>query len=346
MADAAQPFAGSPIDRDEWKGAPDPDSPPIADRMLILAGGPEGWPEFFGLLALVQRCASVRVLVPEPDFDGRGTAGEEWVGVWEKALGVEQRPVEEEDPEQSCSGVAGLWAGGEGSAERADVLVGRSRTEEMEIVAEQVARLLSEGSDNIAVVFPKAGAGQARLARLLQERGIAFADLIGVSGTPPVDTRIQRALADFYERGCRLEELLSLWPLLRATNLTQLSPGLARAACQDLFDRVQSHAIEPHVARLTASEDPDSREVGRVALLLLPSWPTALTPREALERFASAIKKLGLVEPEGWSALGDFAARVEEPLPLAALLRRCARSCPRGDRWRAAGAGAASPGSR
>ena len=309
---------GPLIDRQALAGAGD--SPRLADRLLVLAGGPEGWPEFLGLLALAGRCPRACVLVAEPEFGGRSAAGEEWVGLWEKALGVDASVADVPDPAMSCSPVAELWMGGEGSAGLARAIVARSRTEEMELVADEVAHLLSQGSDAIAVVFPGPGAGQARLARLLEDRGVAFADLIGVAGTPPVDTRIERALAEFFRRGCRLEELLALWPLLRSVSLTQLEPGRARAACQRLFDEVQSHALEPNVGRLVASDSPDSREVGRVAAMLMPPWPATLSPVEALERFSTALERLGLADPEGWSGLRDFAGRASGNMPAAALL--------------------------
>ncbi len=311
---------GPVLDRQDAVSGDGPGQASPADRALILAGGPENWPDFFGLLALAQRCPSVCVVVAEPDFGGRSAPGEAWVEVWERALGVEQRVSDAPDPADNCSEVAELWMGGEGSAGRAEAIVARSRTEEIELVAERIESLLASGSENIAVIFPKAAAGQARLARILEGRGVAFADLIGGSGTPPVDTRIQRALADFYERGCRLEELLLLWPLLGATNATDLSPGGARAACQRFFDEFQSHSIEQHAERMRDSEDPGEREVGRIALLLLPSWPESLTPKDALLRFDESNRRMGLVEPEGWYALRDFAARVVEPMPRAALL--------------------------
>ena len=309
---------GPLVDRQALAGAGD--HPRLADRLLVLVGGPEGWPEFLGLLSLARRCPGARVIVAEPEFGGKSAAGEEWVGLWEKALGVDASVADVPDPSLSCAPVAELWMGGEGSADLARAMVARSRTEEMELVADEVMRLLSQGSEAIAIVFPGAGAGQARLARLLEERGVPFADLIGVAGTPPVDTRIERALAEFYRRGCRLEELLALWPLLRSVSLTQLEPGRARAACQKFFDEVQSHSLEPHVGRLVASENTDAKEVGRVAAMLLPPWPATLSPAEALVLFGATLGKLGLAEPEGWSGLRDFADRASGPMPAAALI--------------------------
>ena len=293
---------------------------PIADRILILAGGAEGWGDFFGLAALTRRCAAVTVVLAEPEFAGRGALGEEWVEVWQAHLGVEPRLVDASDPVEGCGAVAELWAGAGGSADRAEVIVGRTRSDEMERVASAVQGLLDEGSDNIAVIFPGAGASHARLVRLLGNRGIAFADLIGTAGTPPVDTRIQRALVDFYDRGCRVEELLALWPLLRSLGMARATLAQARSACQRLFDEVQSHAIEPHVGLLEGLGREGGREAARVARLLLPGWPRELSPADALARFEAVRDRLTLSEPAGWAALRAFAARVAEPMPARALL--------------------------
>ncbi len=313
-------FLGPLLDEAAGGRPPEPGLAPLADRLLILAGGAEQWPDFFGLAALARRSPSVTVVVAEPEFSGKGASGEEWVGIWEKVLAVESQVCGFPDPEESCAGVADLWIGGEGSAERAGVIVCRSRAEEMERVAGEVARLLAEGSDNIAVVFAGTGSAHARLTRLLEGRGIAYADLMGSAGTPPIDTTIERALVDFYERGCRLEELLAIWPLLRSTNITEMAPEKARRACQDLFDTVQSHSVERHVGDLEADGKPEAREVGRVARLLLPGWPAQATPAQALALFESAMVRLKVAEPEGWQALREFAGRVADPMPAGALL--------------------------
>ncbi len=188
------------------------------------------------------------------------------------------------------------------------------------LAAEAVVRLLARGGENIAVVFPRAGSAHARFAQLLADRGIAFTDLIGTAGTPPVDIRIQRALVDFYERGCRLEELLALWPLLRTLGLVRISPGAARKAGQGLFDQTQPHGIEPQLPHLQASKDEAWRELGRAAALLVPGWPSRLTPADALARFEAVRDRLTLAEPAGWSALREFARRAADPMPASALL--------------------------
>src|SRR5476651_509696 len=44
---------------------------PVAGRLLVIAGGAEGWPDFFGLVALARRCPSVVVAVTLPEFEGK-----------------------------------------------------------------------------------------------------------------------------------------------------------------------------------------------------------------------------------------------------------------------------------
>ena len=293
---------------------------PVASRLLILAGGPEGWPDYLGHMALIRRCGPARVVLAMPELLGRGESGETWVEFWERSLGVAAQSIGLADPEETCAPVAELWSGAGGSADRARVLVGATKADEMERVAAEVGRLVAGGAANVAIVFPAAGPSHARLLGLLDARGIAYADLIGSVGTPPAEVRIQAAVADFYERGCRLEELLALWPLLLGEGRTKVAMGGARRVCEWLFDETQAHAIEPHLSALDAAQDEDAREVARVARLLLPSWPDSLPPSEALDRFERACAALGATVPPGWPALREFAARTDEALPARALL--------------------------
>ncbi len=318
---AAHGYALGPLD-DEESGLrrPPAQAARIADRLLVLAGGAEGWPEFFGLVALARRCGSVCVVLASPEFHGRRESDQEWVEAWEAALGVAKQSADETEPEGTCAAVADLWSGGDGSADRADVVIGHSRSGEMDEVARAVARLLAQGSENIAVILHGAGPAHARLVGLLEEAAIPYADLIGIPGTPPIDIAIQKALVDFYGRGCRLEELLALWPLLGFLNLANLTQARARRVCQQLFDDAQAHALGPLLERLEASEDADWKEVGRVARLVLPEWPDPLTPAQALDRFEAVRERLALAEPAGWGALREFARRAQEPMPAGALL--------------------------
>jgi hypothetical protein len=293
----------------------------VADRLLVLAGGPEAWGEFFALAALIRRSASVTVVLAEPEFRGKGSSGEEWVAIWEAFLGVTPETIDSAEPAESCAGVAELWnAAVEGDAARARVIVGSTRSNEMELVAEAVEGLLANGAENVAVIFPAAGAAHVSLMRLLAARGVAFADHVLQFGAPPVDTALQRHLVDFYSRGCRLEELIAVWPLLRSLGLANLTLGEARSACQRLFDEVQAHAMEPHLDRLDALKGAGAREVARVARLLLPGWPEKLTPADALARFEAVRDRLGLAEPAEWPVLREFSRRAAEPMPAHAVL--------------------------
>jgi hypothetical protein len=312
---------GSPLeDAAALLGAPDPGAAPVADRLLILAGGPECRGDFAGLAALALRCPSVTVALPEPEFRGRIAWDEDWPGMWERLLGVELQVADVADPEETCSAVADLWSGERGPGRKAAIVLGQTRSDEMERVADEVADLLRAGSDNVAVVFPGAGAAHARLARALASRGAAFTDLIGACGTAPIEDQIQLAIVDFYARGCRIEEMLALWPLLGALGLVRIPASRARAVCRSLFDETQSHAMAPHAEALAASGEEDRRELGRVARLLLPAWPAMLTLREALDRFEAARDALKAAPPPGWETLRAFARRASEPMPAAAIL--------------------------
>jgi RecB family exonuclease len=308
---------------------PDPRVRPVADRVLILAGGPECRGDFFSLAALARRTNSVSVGLALPEFTGTGEPGEAWIEMWQDLLGQEAKVADIPDPPRTCAAVAELWSGGAGSAADAGIIIGRSRSQEMEKVAQEVVDLLGSGSDNVAVVFPGADAAHEHLARILDARGVTFTDHLSACGTLPVETRIQHALVDFYEGGCRMEQLLDLWPLLRSLGLAQATLAEARAACEDLFDLSQSHAIDPHVAKLQASREADQREVGRVASLLLPVWPERLTPGEALGLFEAARDRLTAAAPPGWSALRDFARRAPEAMPSRAILEAIRAFLPR-----------------
>ena len=295
-------------------------APVIAERLLVIAGGPDAWPDFLGLAALAGRCRSATVVLDEPEWSGAEGGGEAWVEAWEGVLGTGALPIDAPDPVESCERVAALWSGGEGSAERCGVLVGRTCAEEMERVADAVGRLIEAGADSVAVVLPGADAAHARLTRLLEERGVAFADLIGASAPPPIDTRLQRALLVFVAGGCRLEDLLAMWPLLHALGLARLSPGEARWACERLFEEVQSHGIEPHLPALEGSERLDHRELARVARLVLPGWPAHIALADALDRFEAACSRLTLAPVAGWPALREFARRAPGERPLRAVV--------------------------
>ncbi len=301
-----------------------PGAPRLGGRLLVHGLGAESWGEFFNVAALARRCAELTVVLPHPENE----RDEKWIDLWEKILGVEAQPLDAPDPAGSCAAVGTLWTADSGSAGPTEFLVGHTRTDEMVLVADQIARLLAAGAENIAVVFPRADAAHLRLVRLLDERGVPFADLLENAGGLAIDGQIQRALLAFYERGARIEELLALWPLLRSLDFVKQPPGAARDVCQRLFDGAQTHALAAYRDQLGADERPAWREVGRVVELLLPAWPAELTLADALARFEAVGEKFHLAPPAGWPALAAFAARAVQPLPARVIFAALASFLP------------------
>lgn len=304
-----------------------PDAPEIGGRVLVCGPGAELWGEFFNMAAFVRRCADVTVVLPAPEFRGREGLDEKWIDLWRAVLGAEPRMLEPGAGAGSgCAGVAALWSGaGEADARRATVLVGRTRADEMELAADLVAARAAAGAENIGVVFPAADAAHLRFSRALARRGVAFVDLLGAVGTPPADVLVQRGLIAFQEKGCRLEELLALWPWLRAIGAVTLSLAEARRACERAFDATQSHAVERALAVWRGS--PRAAPLVGLAEKLLPVWPEELGLADALARFRAQCEALAL-EPPALGALEVFAKRSPELYPRATALAALASFLP------------------
>ena len=291
----------------------------VSARILVAGLGAESWPDFWNVAALVRHGGDSCVVLPEPEFSGRGAADEGWIAAWEQFLGVEAVPLDAPEP-PGCGAVAELWTGGGGSAAGAEVLVGRTRGDEMVLVADKVAALLGAGARNLAVVFPRADAAHRRLTQLLIARGVPFADLLEGAGAPPVDAQFQRGLLAFHARGGRLEELLDLWPLLRALGVVSEPPGAVRALAERLYDDFLTHALAAYPARLTGEGSPVAREFREVAAILLPAWPEDVTLLAAVERFERTCTACHAALPEGWTGVQAFALAEPAPLPRAAVV--------------------------
>lgn len=301
------------------------DAPRIGGRLLIYGLSAEAWGEFFNVAAFVRRFEDITVVLPEPEFRGRRMLDENWIEVWQTLLGVSAIPLDEPPPSQSCEYVASWWNAGSAEvflkdAKSPRVLVGQTQGEEMRLVADEVVRLMAKSASDVAVVFPKADAAHAKLGRMLSDRGVAFVDLLPGVGAPSLEARLQRALLAFYERGGRLDELLTLWPLLRAAGLVQISSGSARRVCERLFEDRQTHALSAYSEILVGRDRPEWKEVSRLVSLLLPIWPDELTLTEAVERFQATCERLALPLPSGWAALSVFAAREMRVLPAQEVL--------------------------
>ena len=107
------------------------------------------------------------VVLPAPEFRGRAALDEKWIEVWQSVLGVEPLMVDEKEPEFTCGSVGELWTREGGHADRARVLVGLTRQDEMALVANEVGKLLKGGAELIGIIFPGADAAHVHLCRLL-----------------------------------------------------------------------------------------------------------------------------------------------------------------------------------
>jgi hypothetical protein len=300
-----------------------PEGRKIGGRALVHGFSPEMRGEFFNVVTFARGFTDVSVLLPEPEFEGRKQAVEvAWAELWEKFLGVKAEPLVEETAVKSCEHAVAGWLGGEAVAvadetlnDAAKVIVGLTRGDEMRLVADEIGAALREGAQTIGVVFPRPDAAHFQLAALLQERGVSFVDQLGISSPPPVEVKLAKALLEFFEKGARLEELLTLWPLLKAVGRTELTLGAVRDVCERLFDEKQNHALEAYREKLDKAERPAWRELWAVASLLLPAWPAELTIADALKRFAEVWTKLEQPALEGWGALEAFAEKETRALP-------------------------------
>jgi hypothetical protein len=312
-----------------------PDGTKIGGRLLVYGLSAEAWGEFFNVAAFARRFDEITVVLPEPEFRGNRALDEKWVELWQTFLGANALPIDAAPTSPSCEYVAGWWrgAGEEGLVVANDVLpprilVGRTRDDEMKLVADEVVRLLDDGASDIAVVFPKADAAHAGLLRHLTERKITFVNLLPGVGATSLEVQLQRALLGFYEQGGKLEGVLALWPLLRASGLTEISAGAARDVCERLFDERQTHAVAAYTELLAGRSRPEWKEFNRIVSLLLPVWPDELTLADAVTRFRAACERLELIFPENWAALSVFSERETRVLPSQEIFAALASFLP------------------
>ncbi len=299
-------------------------TPPLGGRVLVCGLGPETWGEFFNVAAFVRRCTEVTAVLPEPEFLGRAEQDERWIELWGRFLGVEPEPLDALPPDVTCEAVGAAWLREGGAGNAARILVGRTRADEMQRVACEVGQWLETGAENIAIIFPRADAAHLQLRRALQVAEIPFCDLLEAASPPPVDVQAQRALLTFYAGGARVDDLLELWPLLRAVGAATLPFGEARRSVEHSFDTTQTHSTSAHVA----GWEKGAPELARLAAILLPAWPDELTLAEALVRFRGVCDALDLESPLGWGALDGFAQAHLAPLPLAVLTAALASFLP------------------
>jgi len=128
-------------------------------------------------------------------------------------------------------------------------------------------------------------------------------------------------LLSFYQKGCTLEGLLELWPLLRGEHRPKLPMSVARGVCEKVFDECQSNKLSAVKKFLRESEREDWGEVARVVDLLLDAGlEEAEAPLEkTLAGFFRQCGRFSLGEIPGRATLEEFARREKNPLPRAAV---------------------------
>ncbi|HVU15711.1 MAG TPA: PD-(D/E)XK nuclease family protein [Candidatus Didemnitutus sp.] len=313
--------------RQESQMATRPLATPDFGRVLLTGFTAEESDQFSVLKAAAARGESVRVLVPEPDFERPSRLAEAWVQRWERALAMEAS-VLDDIFEAAGRRVADLWTGADGDPSAANISIGRTREDEVALVARQIVQLLAAGAKDIAVVFPRADAAHRRLAGLLADHQIPFNDLIEAAAPPAPEIQLQAALLRFLRRGTRLEEMLALWQHLQLIGATTVDPSAAREACERAFDETQDHVLEPNRALWETSERTLGREMARVAALLPSAWPDAVTLSDAVTRFAAMSHAFRLPLPQGWNAFVRYAEREPREFPSGLVLEALANLLP------------------
>ena len=292
-------------------------TPALADDVLVLGLGAENDGEFFNVAALVRRCARATVALPAPALRGAADADpaerpdEAWVTRWEKFLGVAATPVEEPGEElghaPGTEGVAARWQ------------FGATRADEAEIIVEQVCAWLEAGLDatgDLGVIFPGPGPLHRLVSARLRDLGVPHHDLVGRGAAPPPDTQLLRGVVEFWSRGGRLDELLTLRPRLKALGLAgqEADDAAFRAHVEEVFHATCEHELaatdhaagEAEAAEKISDAEADLR---RLAEVLLPAWPEQLALADALRRVEAVGAAWGLQTPEGFETLTGFAAR-------------------------------------
>lgn len=313
-----------------------PSATQIGGRLLIYGLSAEFWTEFSNVAALARRFADLTVVLPEPEFRGRKQLDENWVEMWEALLGANALAIAPGPEFPTCERVGALWRTGAKNDGVADnslpcrVVVGCTRRDEMALIVEEIEGALSRGAEHIGVIFPSADAAHSMLGNLLRLRGIHYHNTIELTGTSPIETQLHRALLTFYLQGARLEDLLELWPLLKAVGRTAVSVGTLRDVCSRLFDEKQTHALAAYEERLQSESRPEWREVAKIVALLLPPFSSETTIALALDRFSSLCAAFEISLPVSLSTLDVLAERETRLLPTGSVFSALLSFIPEG----------------
>jgi hypothetical protein len=255
------------------------------------------WPYLSFYCREDERIVSV---VPFPSFAGKPIE-ERWIELWEGVVGCEALSLPDQEERENAALARG-WAlslqdpVGDSVHDRVRLLVGQNPGAEMALVFNQVLDWLSEGSGQIAVVFPTMSPAVADLNRRLTGAGIRFCDEISTTGATSLDVRLTRALLLYQRSGYGLEDLWNLTRLLRGAGLVGLTAGESRNWIERVFDVSQSHSVadateSPDIGRLRGSDEMIRliREFG--------FWPNVLSIGATIDRLNGCVEKWGIESP-------------------------------------------------
>ena len=175
-------------------------------------------------------------------------------------------------------------------AEIPGLLVGKTWSDQIELIAGTIARWLMDHSADhdhrLVVVLPTRNATSVALGRRLTELGITHENGIGERPEPAWEARLLRALVDYHREGCSAAAFLRLL----AVRAEGVSDSWHEVACDQLpraFDRLQSG-----LARHLAVDPPFSEIVAELA-----DWQEAADLSVRRDQFLRSIRALRLPNP-------------------------------------------------
>ncbi len=299
-----------------------PDTAPLADEVLVLGLGPENAGEFFNVAALVRRCGGATVTVPTPALRGsadiENTApptrpDEAWIARWERFLHVESVLLE---PSPRAAPAPEILLAANRDTEAAQIINRLAAWQR----AEETSPASGENPPgDLGVIFPGPGPLHRAVSQGLRALGVPHHDLVRRAATPPVDTQLLRSVVEFWARGARLDETLSLWTRLHYLNLDGLKARYVdfrahvdncfQATCDHALAAAQNLAPAPSTETKPDAAAPGAGDLRRLAETLLPGWPETLSVSAAAARLRSVAARWNLALPEDFAGLDAFAVR-------------------------------------
>jgi hypothetical protein len=279
-------------------------APSLGRRLLLWGLGSEHQSEFMTLAALCRVHAEVGVYLPEPRFVGRTEPEEGWADMWSALLGVEPEPIPPGDarPPSMAHRIAG------------------DAVDEATWIVEEALRLHVAGAKSVAVVVPGPGVLHDAVAREFKKKGVEHADFVSRSMPGGSDLAVQRGVVGFQARGCRMDDLVALWPLLKGTGSVRVGRAPVRRALDRLFSDNPVHGLGAHVEIIAGSSQGALKEVSRFLEGVGGIWPSLLSAEEALVRFHSACAGLGLEPAVDLSVFEGFSRRCTDRFETSSIL--------------------------